>query len=708
MRPISRLVPRKDHGEKATGSALYAADLPREGVLAVAFVRAKQANAPILSVRYPPMPEGYSAVDGRDLPRNEAKVHADELDMPVFASARTGYVGEAIALIAGPTLQEAERLASETTVLYGEAGPILRAIDGADTFFYDYPLAKGDVAGAFEAADDTYAETFYTGLQEQAYLEPQAMEARVEDGVLTILGSMQCPYYIVSALEHAFSRAKEQVRVIQTTTGGGFGGKEEYPSLLACQVGAAALKTGKPCRAVYARREDIAVTTKRHPARIAYRAAIREGRVTALDVDIVLDGGAYRGLSAVVLQRSMFCSSGVYNIEHLRVRGRVAMTHTPPNGAFRGFGAPQSFFALEMFMNHIAQRLGVDPVAFKRRHFVRQGDRTATNGIYHEAVPLPAMLGRALSLSDFAAKRAAYAAPQAGRHLRGIGLSLAFHGCGFTGNGERDIIRAKVRLIKSEAGEVTILGSNTEIGQGLRTTFPKIVAETLGIPLAHVRYALPDTRSAPDSGPTVASRSIMIVGRLLQRAASRLKEIWREGEEQVAEADYVDPPHRLPFDMATFTGDAYPAYSWAVNVLEVSVDRLTAETKILGCWAVFDCGTPIDLTVLRGQAEGGILQGLGYALMEYMDTDAGGAVRQNSLTDYILPTAMDAPPIQVEFYDDPYVEGPFGARGAGELTLVGAAPAFAAAVEQAISSELNRLPLRPEALLAQIRDGKNF
>lgn len=696
MHPVSRPASRKDHAEKACGSAKYLADLPAEGVLAVRFVRSKKANAAIATIQYPTIPPGYFCADRTDLADIGGTV--EELGMPVFAMDRVRYVGEAIAAIAGPDAAVVASLVKDTIVTYTDEQPAITSPACAREFFCDVQFGRGDPDSRFANADFVHEETFETGLQEQAYLETQAIQAENVDGVLTIWGSMQCPYYIHSALKQVFHRADDQLRVIQTTTGGGFGGKEDYPSLLACQVSVLALKAAKPCRAVYDRHEDMAVTPKRHPARLAYRVAVQDGRVSAVDVDILLDGGAYHSLSQYVMNRTMISSIGAYNIEDIHVRGRVAVTNTPSNGAFRGFGGPQAFFAIETMMNHIAARVGEDPVTFKEKHLVRKGDRTATNGLYHEHVPLPAMLSRALAMSAYEKRSAAYANEQ-GRYRHGIGFSLFFHGCGFSGNGERDFIRAQVKLIKHADGSVDILGANTEMGQGVRTTFPKIVATALGIPYEKVHYLLPDTAVAPDSGPTVASRSILITGRLLERAANKLKKNWVDGEEQTITEGYVDPPHRISFDYDTFTGDAYPAFSWGVNVVEVEVDTCTCQPRVTNVWAVYDCGTPIDLNALHGQADGGIVQGLGYGGMERMQVRPDGSIPQASLTDYIIPTAADASPIHVEFHDDPYYDGPFGARGAGELTIVGAAPAYVAAVENALRIEASQIPLTPERIL---------
>jgi CO/xanthine dehydrogenase Mo-binding subunit len=239
------------------------------------------------------------------------------------------------------------------------------------------------------------------------------------------------------------------------------------------------------------------------------------------------------------------------------------------------------------------------------------------------------------------------------------------------------------------------------MGQGLKTTFSKIAARALGIPLERIVYRNPDTSRVPNSGPTVASRSIMVVGRLVEKAALRLKNEWKSGERQLIEERYIHPDH-IPWDLETFSGDAYATFAWGVNVVEVEVDTMLASATVLGAWGVFDVGTPIDKTVMQGQMEGGMLQGLGYASMEKMER-VNGVVMQSSLTDYIIPTAMDTVNFHTVMMDNPYQNGPFGAKGAGELTLVGAAAAYTAAVEHATGAKANCIPLTPDKLMEAMK-----
>ena len=697
MEPISKSVVRKDHEAKITGTSIYVDDYANAGVLTGRFLRAKTAKARILSVTVPELPPGYFYVDKDDVP-GVNKVHIVMDDTPVFAQDTVEYIGEPIAMVVGPDVRQVEAILAGIRVEYEELEPVLD-LRKADTVFFDYEYGRGDLEKAFEEADKIFTEEFSTGYQDQTYLEPQGMMAQPEpDGRMFVHGSLQCIYYVHTALMQALGCGPEDVHVLQDVTGGGFGGKEDFPSILGCQVAVAAKKAGAPVRCVFNRREDLEFTPKRHPSLCTYRAAVKDGRVTAMDIEVLFNAGAYTTLSAVVLQRGVICASGVYDIENLHVRGKALKTNTVPSGAYRGFGAPQTFFAVEMFMDHIAKDLGEDSLEFKERHLVKQGDKTSTSGCYHFPVPLPDMIEEVSAACGFRRKHKEYALPQTGRFRRGIGMSLYFHGAGFTGSGERDIIKAVCRLAKHADGTVEILAANGEIGQGLRTTFPKIVAKELGLPLEKVHFEHPDTARVPDSGPTVASRSLMIVGELLRRCAVRLRETWIDGEEQTVEEHFKEPEFMIPFYLDKFQGDAYPTYAWGVNAIEVEVDTYTGLTKILGAYGSFDVGTPMDEGIVMGQMEGGFLQGIGYASMESMDYDSRGRIRNNSFSDYLIPTAADVPNLTCMLHVEKYPDGPYGAKGAGELPLVGAPGAYVEAMEQALGGgvRLRHAPFTPE------------
>ena len=704
MENISRSVKKKDHEPKVIGRALYVGDYDKGECLIGKLLHSERAHARILNVKLPELPEGCMVVDKSDV-TGDNNVNIVKDDTPVFARETVEYIGEPILMVVAPDERTANDILNGIQVEYEDLPPVLDIRD-FDTVFFDYEYGKGDVDKAFADADKIYEEEFETGYQEQAYLETQGMIAEPGADKMTVHGSMQCPYYVHGAVMRALGYSASQVQIKQDVTGGGFGGKEAFPSILACQTAVAAKKAGRPVRVIFERREDMEFTSKRHPSLCKYKAAVKDGVVTAMDIDVLFNGGAYTTLSAVVLQRGIICANGVYNIPNLHVRGRAVKTNTSPCGAYRGFGAPQTFFAVEMLMDHIADDLGKEPLVFKERHLVKQGDATSTGGVYHFPVPLPAMIEEVNDASGYRKKREMYTKPQTGRYRRGIGISMHFHGAGFTGSGERDVIKAVTKLHKYPDGKVEILASNSDIGQGIKTTFSKIVANELNLPLDKVIIENPDTDRVPDSGPTVASRSLMTVGELLRRAAIKLRSEWRDGEEQVVEEHFKEPDFVIPFYLDKFQGDAYPTYAWGVNAIELEVDTLTGIAKILGAYASFDVGTPIDYNIVMGQMEGGLLQGIGYSSMEIMKTDSKGRIRNNSLSDYIIPTALDVPNLVCMLHVEEYPDGPYGAKGAGELPLVGVPAAYTSALEQALGRKVNHIPFTQEDTLKALSEVK--
>lgn len=693
MHAISEPVKKVDVEKKCSGEALYIDDMQITGMLYAGTLRSTKAKAIIKKIKLPILPDGYTIIDEKDIP-SATYVKMLKTDWPFFASKQVNYIGEPLLLIVGPDKKKISELISAAIVEYQELEPNFSIEDNGECII-DYTINKGefnDIASKMKKEKAiTLDETFSTGYQEHVYLEPQGMIGIYENDTVSVYGSIQCPYYVKNALIQAFGWSEEKIRVIQTVTGGGFGGKEEYPSMIAGHVAFAAYKTGKPVKLVFSRQEDIEVTTKRHPSRIRIKSYLSpEDKVIAIDIDIRLDSGAYAGLTEVVLQRSMFASIGVYNIPHVHVRGRAFSTNTVPTGAFRGFGAPQAFFAIEMHMSHLAKKIGEIPAEFKKKHFVCKGDQSVTSGTYTDDIRLHEMYERIIKMQK-----------EKGKSPSSAGYSFFFHGCGFTGSGERDIIKAKVRLEK-KGNTVYVFIANVDMGQGTITAMTKIVREAMTPEFVmknkiNIMIERPDTSLVPDSGPTVASRTVIIIGKLVLQAAEEMKKLWDEKNEFIVEKNYVHPAGKN-WNQETFTGDAYPTYSWGVNSTEVSIDPDTFEIKADDFFTVFDLGTPIDLKMTEGQIHGGVIQGIGYATIEFMEQKKG-KIQQDSLTNYTIPTSKDIPMIHIELIDDnPYEGGPFGAKCAGELTFIGAAPAIADAVENALGVNVYQIPLTPEYL----------
>lgn len=702
MDDIRKSVIKADHKIKVDGSAKYIADIKFKDSLYAKTLRSEKAKAVIKNIIIPELKDGYYIVEAKDVP-GVNKVKIIQNDMPVFSDREVNYIGEPILLVVGPELEEIINVLKAIKVEYEEVTPVFDMKNSKD-IIDKYEYEKGDIEEAIKKSSKIIEEEFYTGYQEQAYLETQGLVGAYEDGKISVYGTMQCPYYVKGAVVQALGCEEDKARIVQTTTGGGFGGKEDYPSLLGAQVAVAAYKIKKPVRLILDRIEDMSFTTKRHPALLTYKTVLdKDNKIIGMDVEIILNGGAYATVSGVVLQRALLAAIGVYKIPNVRVKGRVVRTNTVPTGAFRGFGGPQSIFGIETHMAHLAKEIGCTPLELKHKYFVKTGDDTCTGGKFTYDVKLEEMLQKAERLSGFSQKYEKYSKEQ-GIMRKGIGMSVFLHGCGFTGSGERDFIKAKVKLLKHKNDEVEILVANTDMGQGLQTTFKKIVAKVLNLDYQKIIYENPDTDRVPDSGPTVASRSIMVVGKLLERAAIRLKESWIRGEEQLIEENYKHPD-LIPWNITKFNGDAYPSYSWGINVVEVQVNTITAVTEVIGIYTVFDVGIPIDETIMEGQIQGGVIQGLGYGSCENMECDETGKIKQHSITDYIIPTAKDVVNIKNELVDNPCDLGPFGAKGAGELTLVGTAPAYANAIENALGVKVNRLPVTPEWIMEAITNG---
>jgi len=700
---IDTNIRRPDAGSKSGGTEQYIDDMSLPDMIYARTVTSGRARADIVSITLPGIPEGYAVIDRRDVPGTN-RVDKSDGDWPILAEDRVNYIGEPVLIVAGPDRQVIETIMAGIEIEYRDIPALFTMeesesasappIFGEDNLFADYSITKGDPDRAFEEAVEIFEGTYRTGAQEQAYMETQGMIGCIGNGIVTVYGSMQCPYYVHHALMHCFGVSEKGVRVVQASTGGAFGGKEDYPSLIACHAALAARVTGRPVKIVYNRSEDILITPKRHPSRTVIRTALgKNGDILGHHIDITLDGGAYSGLSAVVLQRSLFASCGVYSVDHLRLRGRALATNNTPKGAFRGFGAPQSFFAMENHMERLALHLGRDPAEFKARHFLKQGDTTVTGGTIRHPVLLPEMTRHILEVSGYREKRKTYGSTGCSR---GIGITFVYHGCGFTGSGEQDIIKGRVKLLKRPDGTVDILAANTEMGQGFETTARKIVAQTLNVPLEKVRYEHPDTSRVPDSGPTAASRSVMVVGGLLARAAEDLAKLMDTPGEQLVERVYEQPAD-VRWNQETFEGDAYPAYSWGVVALEADVDPVTFEIRPEHVWAAFDVGKTIDERIVTGQAEGGLVQSLGWGSTEVLQEQSGDLL-QGNFTDYIIPTSVDVPIIDTFFFDNPYENGPFGAKGAGELTFIGGAPVLVSAVRHALGGDFTRIPLSPEYL----------
>ncbi|MHB8499387.1 MAG: xanthine dehydrogenase family protein molybdopterin-binding subunit [Candidatus Acidiferrales bacterium] len=726
---VGASVPRLEGPGKVTGQARYVDDMVLPDMLYGATVRSRIPRGQIKKITFGQEIHWneFVIVTSKDIPGTNC-IALIEDDQPCLADGIVNHPEEPVLLLAHPDRHLLAKAADAVTLEYDplpalftmeESESLSQIIWGSDNTFKSYLIEKGDVDAAFESADHIVEGEYTTGAQEQLYIENNGMIAAFDpQHGLTVWGSLQCPYYVHKALMKLFGFPADRVRVVQMETGGAFGGKEEYPSMIAAHAALLAMKSGKPVKIIYDRMEDMTATTKRHPSRTRHRTAVsKDGKILGGEIDFTLDGGAYKTLSPVVLSRGAIHAGGAYYWPSVRIRAKAVATNAPPHGAFRGFGAPQSLFALERHMDRIAQVVGLSPVEIRRHNFLQPGQTTTTGQTINEEIDLPKLLDRALELSDYHAKKEKFSQEiQQGNIKKGIGIAAFLHGAGFTGSGER-YLGSIVGVEACADGRVRILVSSTEFGQGTNTVLCQIAAEALGLRYEDVGIAQPDTQEVPNSGPTVASRTVMVVGKLVQSAAAgirktltaagMLSDSYSPEEFRAACSSYVavhgqfrsfaqyEQPDDIVWDEEKYRGSAYAAFAWAVYVAEVAVDLATYSVTVEDFVALQEVGKVLHPVLAKGQIIGGVAQAIGFALYEKVIWEQG-RMQNGQMTNYIMPTSADLPSIRVYFEELGNAHGAYGAKGIGELPMDGPAPAIVNAVEDALHVPFNSIPLLPE------------
>ncbi len=737
---IGKSVPRKEGRDKVTGRSQYVDDMVLPNMLFGATVRSQIPRGRITKITFGPGVawDEFVIVSAKDIPgKNCIALIGD--DQPCLATEFVNHPEEPILLLAHPDRHVLPKAVQALSIEYDPL-PSIFTIDesesrsqiiwGEDNVFKTYLIEKGDGDSVWKKADYIVEGEYSTGAQEQLYIENNGMIAAFDPARgITVWGSLQCPYYIHKALMALCNLPAEKVRVVQMETGGAFGGKEEYPSMIAAHATLLAIKSGRPVKIVYDRLEDMVATTKRHPSRTRHRTAVsRDGKILGGEIEFTIDGGAYATLSSVVLSRGAIHAGGPYYWPSVRIRAKAVATNAPPHGAFRGFGAPQSLFAMERQMDRIAQAVGLSPVEIRRRNFLQPGQDTTTGQVIREPIDLGKLLDRALEISDYRAKKRRFAQQnQAGISRKGIGIASFLHGAGFTGSGER-YLSSVVGVEGCADGSIRVLVSSTEFGQGTKTVLSQIAAEALAIPYESVSMAQADTLEVPNSGPTVASRTVMVVGSLVKSAAlgiaqtlissNFLHEGYSADEFRKACRQHVamhgqfrcwsryEAPSGIFWDDEKYRGEAYAAFAWAVYIAEVTIDLTTYSVSVDDFVALQEVGKVLHPSLARGQIMGGIAQGIGFSLYEKVVWQ-NGRMQNGQMTNYIMPTSSDLPPIRVFFEELGNVHGAYGAKGIGELPMDGPAPAIVNAVEDALDGpkagakkvRFDSIPLLPEDIM---------
>jgi CO/xanthine dehydrogenase Mo-binding subunit len=738
-RIVGKSVPRMEGRDKVTGRARYVDDMVLPDMLYGATVRSRIPRGRIKSITFEPGVawKDFIVVSAKDITGKNCVALIGE-DQPCLADGAVNHPEEPILLLAHPDRHLLAKAVEAVSIQYDplpaifsieESEQLSQVIWGADNVFKNYVIEKGAVDAVWEKADYIIEGEYRTGAQEQLYIENNGMIAAFDpEHGITVWGSLQCPYYVHKALMRLCALPADRVRVVQMETGGAFGGKEDYPSVIAAHASLLAIRSGKPVKIIYDRMEDMAATTKRHPSRTLHRTAVtRDGKILGGEIDFTIDGGAYQTLSPVVLSRGAIHAGGPYYWPSVRIRAKAVATNAPPHGAFRGFGAPQSLFAMERHMDQIAQVLGLSPAEIRRRNFLRPGQSTTTDQTVTEDIDLGKLLDRALELSDYHSKKSRFVKENTGDQnvqKKGIGIAAFLHGAGFTGSGER-YLGSVVGVEACADGRLRVLVSSTEFGQGTNTVLCQIAAEALGLSCEDVTIAQPDTKVVPNSGPTVASRTVMVVGKLVQSAALGIKQTlvnssvlpdpFSSEEFRSACRAYVaahgslrsmaryEQPEGVVWDDEKYRGAAYSAFAWAVYVAEVSVDMNTYGVTLNDFVALQEVGKVLHPLLAEGQIVGGVAQGIGFALYEKVVWDQG-RMQNGQMTNYIMPTSADLPPIRVYFEELGNLHGAFGAKGIGELPMDGPAPAILNAVSDALGISFDSIPLLPEEIFDRLTE----
>jgi len=724
---------RIDAHKKLAGEENFLADLNIPDKLYAGTVRSEYAYARIKEIKFDPDFDWNEIViiTADDIKNNY--VAMIENDMPFLAEEYVNFIGDPVVLLVVESEKRVEKAIHHVKIEYDPLEPVftieqaLSKEENRENYIYKHmKIRKGDFTSAEKEADHIIEDTITTQYQEQAYMEPQGVIAIPKnDNEIEIRGSIQCPYYVQNAMDHLFADTDIKINVNANPLGGSFGGKEDFPSLISGHAALLAKKAQKPVQLVYDRKEDIKNTPKRHPSKTTFKAAVtNEGRIIGLKINLVIDGGAYCSLSPVVLERAVL-TFGCYSINNIFIDGDAVKTNTVPNAAFRGFGGPQALFAAEMMIEKITNQLQLTPLEVRQNNILKFGDTLATGQPVNYSFGLTKCFQNVLKKSKYIKKYEEFKKfnnekSKSAGYLKGIGISIARHGGGFTGKGENYMkVEAAMELL--EQGKVKIITAQTEMGQGVDTVFKKIVSDYLDIPYTQIILEEKDTSKVPNSGPTVASRSTMVVGKLLVDNCEKIKNKVLDGEQSLKEftqeatkfvekngtlkvTSFYQHPDFVKYDAEEIKGYAYPVFSWSANVAEIKIDLTTYQPEVTKFYTSQDIGSAINPQQAVAQVQGGTVQGIGYAIYENMYTLDNGEIANNGFTDYIIPTSMDIPEIDVNLVEEGYFYGPMGAKGMGELVLVGVAPTVASAVANALGKVPKQIPLTPEYIFDLIKD----
>jgi CO/xanthine dehydrogenase Mo-binding subunit len=751
---VGRSMVRADALDKCLGRARFTADYIPKGTIVVKVLRSTKPHALLRRVDASAaleVPEVEAVLTGADVP-GENQIGYALPDQPLLNDVKVHYVGDPIALVCAKGEDAAQEALDAIQVEY-EPLPTVLDVDaalaeGAPVIHRENNVAvttqirKGDTVKGFRKAKVVVEDTYWSPYQEHMALETEAAYAVPEGtGKVTVVACMQSPHLVREKVAHVLGWGLNRVRIIQALTGGAFGKKDDTGPLISAYAALAAVKTGKPAAIVYDRSEVVASTPKRFPARFKYRSgADGRGKITAVEVDITLECGAYANRAPFWLWRQTAHACGPYEVPNVSVDGRAVYTNKVYGGSFRGFGNLALHFAAEQQVDKLAYELGIDPVEFRLRNILREGSHTTCDQVLDSSVGLEECLRGVAGASEWAKHREPV---RDGNRVRGWGVGCAYHG-NSTSRSTPDWSAASLML--HEDGTLTYRTAICEIGQGSPFGHAKIVAEIVGADMASIKIEQPDTDSTPDSKPTHGSRGLMMGGtaaadaaiklreRMVRVAADMLgcpqkqvelrdsaaynkrkpdvkipfKELAEEmhvrGESPGSYGFYASP--KRFFDPETGLGVNYSVYTFAATVAEVEVDLETGQAEVLKVWPAMDVGKAIDPLMVEGQIQGAVSQGIGFALMENLQL-RDGVVLNPGFKDYVVPSAMDTPEVDdTIIVESAYKYGAFGAKGVGEPAIISVVPAVVNAIHHATGLRFSTIPVTPDRLHKALKEAR--
>jgi CO/xanthine dehydrogenase Mo-binding subunit len=737
-RIIGQSVARVDARAKVTGEAEYPDDLTAPEMLYAKTLFAGRPHARVLSVdtaEAEALPGVIAIFTAKDVPVNEYGLQT--ADQPVLCGpgpSRPGadvvrFVGDQVALIVAETARTAARARALVHVEYEDLpvvtdpfealkptapsihptrppDPVHPELGTEGNLICHHQIRKGNVDAAWVEADVIVESEYRTPPQEHAYLQPEAALAYIdEEGRVTVAVAGQWTWEDQREIAHALDIPQEQVRVIYPAIGGAFGGREDMSVQIVLAL--AAWKLQRPVKITWTREESIVGHCKRHPMWFRSKwGATREGKLVAVEVRVVADGGAYCYTTNKVLGNTTIMCTGPYEIPNIKVDVDGVYTNNPPSGAFRGFGAPQGIFAAETQMNKLAQALEMDPVELRLRNLLREESLTAMGTPLPGGVSLVEVTEKCARAAGWKETVKGWQKPAA-RDARsathnGLGLAVALKNVGFS-FGYQENCWAKIELRgESEIERAVVYIGSAEVGQGTHSAIRQMAAEALGLSLDQVRLVASDTATSPgSSGSVSASRMTFMAGGAVRGAAAEALARWRD-EERPAVAEYTYlAPKSTPFDPETGHGVPNFAYGYVAEVVEVEVDVETGQLRILRVVCADDVGRAINPEQIEGQIEGGVVQAAGWAMCENFMVE-GGRVLTPYLSTYLIPTIADIPErVDSIIVEHPDPRGAWGVRGMGEMPFIPLAPALVAAVHDATGVWFDEFPLTPE----RVREG---